>query len=306
LVLVTIVSMMLLSLLLVASLFSSTIAGPNGASGCMGGIPAVGGAHLREGAVNGSLAEGGVSVDIGNVTMQVGDTFEAMPFDSFDLTVTAGDAPIRGILVRLECQTDLTGALSSEDPLLQEAQACEQDDNFVVGMTHTSNVDKGVITMVIGLGTVTTVSVDVTVVMANDNGGSMFYYDRFFFAAKYPPCNICGDLGNVQNPTGIIAIPPGILPDIDLESIDCETAAQFALAGQLSPEVCGLTPTLAAGVCQCGIGDGNMTVTPSGTMPPSDDTDTTMTPTISPTSSAMRFGGSLLPVVAFSLFLAMA
>jgi hypothetical protein len=101
--------------------------------------------------------------------MVPGETFETTPLEEFNVTITATAAPIKGILVRLQCKTDLTGALSSEDSLIQDAAAFAQDDNFVVGMTHTSNVEKRKIVMSIVLDTTTTVSVDVTAVMQNND-----------------------------------------------------------------------------------------------------------------------------------------
>ncbi|KAL3911110.1 MAG: hypothetical protein SGILL_007412 [Bacillariaceae sp.] len=266
-----------------ASLFlfylsSTTEAAPNGASACPGGMPAVGGPHLREGFVNSTLAGGGIVTSFGNENqgfiLESGNTFNTTPSETWFLVLEAFEAPIRGVLVRLECQTDLTGVMSSESPLLQDAAVCDQDDGFVVGMTHTSNVDKEVIDIAFALDTVTTVSVDITVVMANnDEDGSIFYYDRFYYSAKHPACNICGDLGEVQNPTGVIPIPEGTLPGIGLTEIDCATAAAFGFDGQIAPEICPLVPTLAAGICQCGQVVVDPTMDPSeSTTPPETST----------------------------------
>ena len=280
-----------LSFLVFLSLFGSTTAAPNGASACPGGMAAVGAPHFRQGATtNGTLAEGGVSLTIGDTTLAAGDKFEAAPGERFSLTVVAANAPFRGILVRLECQTDLSGALSTWSlDLLQGAAACAQDDNFVDGMTHTSNVDKSVVEMEIGLDTVTTVSMDVTVVMANTaSEGSIFTYDRFFFVAKHAPCNICGGDLTIGNTEGIIPVPPEF--GVGVESIDCATAAQLGMAGQIAPALCSVTPALTTEICQCGVQDGSDA--------PNEEVETgepmeTMEPTVEPTAAAT----AKLPVV---------
>lgn len=261
-----------------ASAFVGVDALPNGAAGCKGGGPAVEGpGHLRDGATNGTLADGGVTITIGDTVMAPGDTFMALPMDVHDLVATAANAPIRGILVRLECKTDLTGALTSEDPLLVDATACAQDDNFVVGVTHNSADDKPETIMQITLEAVTTVSVDVTVVMQNDQEASVYYYDQFRFRAEYPACDICGDLGPIGNFSGIVQIPPGTLPGVDITEITCAEANEIALGGGIPSQLCPLTPTLAGVPCQCGQVAPNVTMIPA-TMAPATMGPETMGP----------------------------
>jgi hypothetical protein len=246
-------ALLLLLLLLQATAVSAF---PTGAGQCPADMAAVSGAHLRDGAITGSLADGGVTFTIGDTVMAPGDRFETSPLEEFNVTLLAAsdNMPIRGFLVRLECSTDLTGAITSEDPLVQEAAACAQDDNFVVGLTHNSNVDKQEIAMTIVLDTPTTVTVDVTVVMMNGDNGSMYYYDKFIYSASYPACDICGGAGALGNPEGIIKIPADTFPGLELTEIDCATANDIGTGGQIPPDLCPLTPALAGPVCLCGGG----------------------------------------------------
>lgn len=218
-------------------LIGSAQAGPGGAGSCPKGMPAVGLSHLRENATTGSLADGGLTFTIGNTTMTTGETFDAGVNEEWTFNVAASALPFKGILVRLECLTNLTGAITSDDPLLHDAAVCDTTPgDFVVGLTHNSRDEKDSVDMTVALGVATTVSVDITVVMYNNDTGSAYYYDQFFFATTHPPCDICGTLGPLGDPMANVTVPPNlsILPLLEgISEVNCGVANQVGLAGQI-------------------------------------------------------------------------
>ncbi|KAG7370498.1 Reeler domain containing protein [Nitzschia inconspicua] len=153
-------------------------ASPTGAGGCAGGTAAVGGGHLRDGAITGSLSDGGITLRIGGIALTGDSTVDITAMEDISITASASDMPMKGILVRLEAgDTDLTGTLSvDDDALLQDANVCASP---VAGITHTSNVDKTEVAMTMMVPEEMMVTVDVTVVMQNNGDGSIYYYDQF-------------------------------------------------------------------------------------------------------------------------------
>ena len=65
-------------------------------------------------------------------------------------------------------------------------------------------------------------------------------------ALQNPPCNICGDGGEITNPDAVLHIPDIVLQD--------KTCAEFAIDGQnglISEMACDLLPSVTMYVCDC-------------------------------------------------------
>ena len=79
---------------------------PTGAGGCAGGMAAVGGSHLgqSDGRVvsNSTLETGGVTVQIGNITLENNAPLDLTTIEDHTITIISTEFPIRGILIRVE------------------------------------------------------------------------------------------------------------------------------------------------------------------------------------------------------------
>jgi hypothetical protein len=168
---------------------------PTGAGSCLGGEPAVGGAHLDFGAAspsrrlggNGTLAAANVTMRIGNTTMARPEiTVFVPPGQDITWSLSAGRVPIRGFLVRLEAPngTVTTAAITCGVNQIV-ATTCVAP---IVGCSHRDNNDKFNATGRMRFDQITKgVKVDVTVVLQNnfradgrDNTTASFYaYSRF-------------------------------------------------------------------------------------------------------------------------------
>lgn len=163
---------------------------PNGAGGCAGGEPAVGGYHLDQSdnrTVNsGTFADAGVVVTLDNVVLLPNtDTEDNPQFDigkDLILRVEVVDFALRGILVRMEAPVD--GTLTP-GTLLKVAEVCELP---ILGTTHTNNTDKESVESTVRFDEpVDDVIFDITVVFLNSPAGSVYVYNRFlvnFFEAS--------------------------------------------------------------------------------------------------------------------------
>jgi hypothetical protein len=101
----------------------------------------------------------------------------------------------------------------------------------------------------------------------------VYFHDRYYYGASHPPCDICGDLGPIGDPDAIIQIPEGALSGVELTEIDCATSNQLGMDGQISLELCPLTPALAGPVCLCGSGDKTVSPTSTAAATPSSSTE---------------------------------
>ena len=161
-------------------LLQSANALPSGAAGCAGGAAAVGGSHLdfgpgstsgREGN-SGTLADGATILTIGGMQMEEGVTATFPTEIDLPWEVQGFQIDYRGLLVRLEAPTgvNLSGAITGEGAELQVAYTCIGQEGNVVGITHTSNSDKGVTGGIVRFDVPTTgVTFDVTAVYRNGN-----------------------------------------------------------------------------------------------------------------------------------------
>jgi hypothetical protein len=142
---------------------------PSGSGGCARGRAAPGLPHrLFKDITRGSLSDGGFNVTIDGQT-PVGNKVTTNNLN-FDVVVTADSGFFKGILIRVSN----TGSdeVIPADPLTT-ATAC---GSRVGSATHNSNSEKTSGTATIDLDDSATLNLDITVVVQNDDGKSIYYY----------------------------------------------------------------------------------------------------------------------------------
>jgi hypothetical protein len=166
------------------ALFASAQARSTGAGCCAGGEAAVNDYHsaVQEGRTieTGSLADGGVSLLLDgsplNATAATVTDFSAATVHFLSL---AGTSPYRGLLVRLSAPSgvDTTTALLEVSDDLQDADyVCSAP---VAGITHTNANLKNDQSMSLSIPIEGEVTLDVTVVFANNGTNSIYYYSAY-------------------------------------------------------------------------------------------------------------------------------
>jgi hypothetical protein len=170
-------------LLFLAFALNGASAFPSGAGGCSGGRAAVGGSHLQSGFQTGSLGDGGVSVLLDGNTLNPGDLVSFTTGEDHALTVRGS---FLGIPVRLQADNgvDTSAALSETSSLLQDASVCAAP---VVGITHNSRAGKNGAEVILRLDDPSNLALDITIVLGNGSGESIFYYSGFALRAVDPP-----------------------------------------------------------------------------------------------------------------------
>eukprot|EP00797_Seminavis_robusta_P030257 Sro628_g178040.1 n/a (839) ;mRNA; r:20721-23488 len=173
-----------------------TIAFPNGAGGCPGGVAAVGGNH-RSSAVaitTGSLEENNLQLEINGQILQPREllSLKTGVEHSWRLSSTAAEGDgFRGFLIRLgggPSEVDTTVALSSASIDVQEAFAACVLAQGVGGVTHNENALKRSVTGILRLDEVASnLPLDTTVVIENRNGLSVYYYSAYALDFREEP-----------------------------------------------------------------------------------------------------------------------
>jgi hypothetical protein len=196
------------------ALLASAQARSNGAGGCAGGQAAVMGNHLsvQPGRTfeTGSLADGGVSLLLDGSPL---DATAATATDFSAATVhvltLVGTSPYRGLLVRLSAPSgvDTTTALLEVSDDLQDADVCSAP---VAGITHTNADLKSMQSMSLSIRTEGEITLDVTVVFANNGTNSIYYYSGYTLNAVMEPVAMEAGSGGVVD--GKIASSPTMAP----------------------------------------------------------------------------------------------
>jgi hypothetical protein len=220
-------------LLLLGVALNGASAYPSGAGGCSGGQAAVQGSHLQSGYETGPLGNGGFAVILDGNTLDpaVGVSFTAG--EDHTLTVTGS---YTGILVRLQADSgvDTSAALSETSSFLQDASVCNAP---VVGISHNSRASKSGAEIILRLDEPSDVTLDITVVLENDSGGSIFYYSGFGLRAVDPPETISSASGTpTPAPVTITAMPVAV----------AGTAIRTSTSAPTSAFSAGSTPTSAS------------------------------------------------------------
>lgn len=198
-----------LSLLLVLLVGTAT-ALPSGAGNCPGGRAAVGVTHLEGDVTEGTLEKGGFTLTVGDQLLTVGEIATLPLKQDLMWTLNATQRPLRGFLIRTEDRSDDAAvdtreALSADLPLLNgdgddmnsEVQVAETvciNAFSVGGVTHTNNNQKRMVSGTFRMDqAVKELQVDVTIVIANRNGRSVFYYSGFVVSFAREKNNNNGD-----------------------------------------------------------------------------------------------------------------
>lgn len=178
--------------LLFSSIVTLTTAFPSGAGNCPAGFAATGGAHRSKLFRSGSLQRGEFDLTImdgdgANTTMVANRAIALEQGTNYTLMVTANDETFKGILVRMAGGRRRINAAT--DILVDEDKLDEFDLRFaddvcrdnVLGVTHkTNSVKEGV---EIGFSIEEediNIPVDVTIVVTNSGGESIYYYSRYW------------------------------------------------------------------------------------------------------------------------------
>lgn len=239
----------LFSLLLLLGTLRTVSSFPTGAGGCEGGQASVEGSHLDTSKTvlqTGTLDDGQVQVSVNGSPLNTGAVLPVQVGKDYTVTVAASGAPIRGILIRSQCTIDLTDSLLPDDDLTQVAQICDGQsaDNSVVGITHTSSAPKTRISSLLNIPDRTTISFDVTVVMANNATHSIYYYTGYSIRATYPVCEVCGE-------GLVVGDRDAFIPQMEADDINCGEIEDAGLTNRISPDNCATVQILAPLSCSC-------------------------------------------------------
>ena len=179
------------SLLLLSCRASFHVYGfPNGAGGCAGGGPAVGGTHVIA-APSGSLKDGNITVTVGESLLEEGEVVMMVADGDAITPVSVFGGPrgvFKGVLVRFEVPVrsgsdDFFEDFSSMDRNVKDAaETCLNSfTSLVFGYTHNNSNDKEfvVANYTVGLEDDTSGTLDVTVVIQNSGGISEYYYSGY-------------------------------------------------------------------------------------------------------------------------------
>jgi hypothetical protein len=287
------------SLFVAITLFASSAhAFSSGAGGCSGGQAAVMDFHLSaeggKASTTGSLADGGVGLLLDGVPLDA-MLATASNFSTADIHVLtlAGTSPYRGMLVRLSAPSgvDTTSSLLEVSADLQDASSCSAP---VVGITHTNSDLKNTQSMSLFLPSEGEVTIDVTVVFANNSTDSIYYYSGYTLNAvmetaasvDFPVCEVCGANRTVSKPNA------SVYNALGMTSNSCAEIQAGGQAGAISPVFCSVLPGVIANACGCEAtartgGDADNVDDTGGTADGGGEgTTTTSSPTMAPMSGA--------------------
>jgi hypothetical protein len=148
---------------------------PSGAGGCPANVAAPSGPHDTQGATTGSLLIGGFSVTVGDgKTPSVINKRVTVSTLNFDVVVTAASGKhFKGILIRVGNTQPHEVIPQGGD--LKVATVC----NGVGSATHNSKSEKVSATATIDLDDFAPLDLDISVVVQNSGGVSIYYYTGY-------------------------------------------------------------------------------------------------------------------------------
>ena len=182
------------SALLFLSCLSLASALSSGSVGCEGGKAAVSGLHTEQATVlTGPLSQDNIELQLNGVALQPGVPFNIELGVDYQWKLLTAGTFFRGFLVRLgrgNGNVDTRTSLATSSPTAQVAESACVESYLVGGITHTSNVLKNLEegTLRVHLPT-QNMPLDVTVVIQNRNGYSIYYYSQFTLNAN-PPASV--------------------------------------------------------------------------------------------------------------------
>lgn len=214
-------------LVLVSSLDFST-ALSSGAAQCVEGAVSVGSPHMVDGAITGSLADGGLELAIDGAVLDPATPLTAGMDIPIAVRSTDGASTFRGALIRLNSLSDDSAFDVDDSGDVQLSSFCVSP---AAGVTHTSNSDKTQLGGTLMLSETATgpILVDVTVVVSsNSNDGSVYYYSAYTLdvaaaaavptdpgAATLPPTAAPAAGEGASNTTAPVAAPTDEKEDDD-------------------------------------------------------------------------------------------
>lgn len=173
------------ALVIVVAFFAGEVSAyPNGAGGCSGGKAAVGAPHLDTS--NGKVVEEVPFADSGVIfeinSQEVHPNVETSIYSGlYNFSVTGG--PFKGALIRVE-QGDGTSLSFAPISPAQFATACVAPAH---GVTHTDNSEKTVLSGLFQTSSTKNVTVDLTVVFANNITVSRYTYQNYTLTVTKMP-----------------------------------------------------------------------------------------------------------------------
>jgi hypothetical protein len=215
--------------LLLAIFFDSVRSFSKGAGSCDSGV-AVRGYHLDSNngrsVQTGTLKQAGIQVTVDSAQLLPDNHLTLQTGIEHNLQLYMAVAVFRGILIRVSSPDgeDLTGIMTTADPLLKTAGVCPIG---VVGITHRSGVDKDMVYAVLRFDTpVSNVLLEITVVGMNNKKGSLYAYSaynniQFQTETESAVAVIPSFLVSTVNQSAVPARPPA--PDI----AELQAAYQF-------------------------------------------------------------------------------
>jgi hypothetical protein len=262
---------------LLLSSFSVT-AFPNGAGSCPPDKAAVGGIHLEASSVTtGSLRDNRLIIEINGRELSTNSTLTLKSgVDHNWILVSNSGAGFRGFLIRLDARTrgvDTTVALSSANGNVQEAFTACIEVEGVGGLTHTDNALKTSVVGTLRLDEeASDLQLDVTVVMENRNGNSVYYYSAYQLnindsGTPPPAATEAPTTPPPLTPEPTTSVPTTVSPATKAPTVAPFTAVPTAAPGTPTAAPSTISPT---------------TQEPTSTNPPE---PTTFAPTLTPTET---------------------
>jgi hypothetical protein len=254
------------------ALFSSAQAFSTGAGGCDGGGAAVRGFHLTASKTiaTGSLADGGVGLYLEGALLNP-TTVTNFTASNLNILSLNGTSDYRGLLVRLSSDVNASTVLLEITDDLKEADVCTAP---VSGLTHSNGDLKNnqAMSLFLAEGNLT---LDVTIVFANNATNSIYYYSSYMLNAvapdeAFPVCEVCGAGRVISNPDVLVYNP---LTDT---SPTCAQVQEAGRTGYVNPQICSVVPLRISDPCGC-----MAEVTADDDL----DNDTTSPPSSSPTKA---------------------
>ena len=181
---------------------------PTGAGSCTGGTAAVGGQHVRPGAVEATFVDRGIGISIGGTPVTPGQNLGLIAGDELEVVITATTNLFRGALIRLE-PLDGQSVLGGLTPGTNAAIAtiCQAP---VVGINHFNNETKTTFSgtlMVEALGPAT---LDITVVEINSPAESIYMYGGYNISFVSSPG--AAGASTILQRTSIVFYFPQLIP----------------------------------------------------------------------------------------------
>jgi hypothetical protein len=280
-----------------ALLLRSSISFPSQAGGCDGGKAAVGESHLSN--ANGfqelSLSDAGIKVFIGTNEIQEGSRFGVLAGTPYPISV---EGQFKGVLIRLEAELSQLNMTADLTPgtNAQVASVCEAP---VVGITHVDNSIKSEFSGTLLVEEPVAAVVDITVVLQNNETGSIFAYGGFnlLFVDSAPttptlaptiaPSGINATSSPTASPTAgqvcfvcganTLDVSPNLTTVFDGVEISCGELSQNGRDGLIAPIDCNNATFAAQQDCECApieVSQPPAVTTPSPTSAPVTETPT--------------------------------